>query len=144
MKETEMPKHIHADLMMQYANDAMETDEPWKRWQFRIASKEIDLGWTTCDCNPYWDKDTQYRRKPEVIKVGKWEFPKPVSPDSPPPLKTKYFRIISYNGAHFPEERTWNNLEFEHVNLQNNVVHLTKESADQHALVLNAISKGDI
>ena len=27
-----MPKHIHADLMKQYAEDAMTTNEPWKLW----------------------------------------------------------------------------------------------------------------
>ena len=28
-----MPKHIHAELMKQYAEDAMTTDEPWKLWE---------------------------------------------------------------------------------------------------------------
>ena len=28
-----MAKHIHADLMLQYAQDAMETDKPWERWE---------------------------------------------------------------------------------------------------------------
>ena len=31
-----MPKHIHADLMKQYAEDAedaMTTNEPWKLWE---------------------------------------------------------------------------------------------------------------
>ena len=28
-----MPKHIHADIMKQYAEDAMTTDEPWKLWE---------------------------------------------------------------------------------------------------------------
>ena len=28
-------KHKHADLMLQYAEDAMETDRPWERWEWR-------------------------------------------------------------------------------------------------------------
>ena len=28
-----MPKHIHAYLMKQYAEDAMTTDAPWKLWE---------------------------------------------------------------------------------------------------------------
>lgn len=30
-------KHKHADIMLQYALDAMETREPWKRWEWRGA-----------------------------------------------------------------------------------------------------------
>lgn len=26
-------KHVHAELMAEYAKDAMETDKPWERWQ---------------------------------------------------------------------------------------------------------------
>lgn len=28
-----MTKHIHAELMAEYAKDAMETDKPWERWE---------------------------------------------------------------------------------------------------------------
>lgn len=27
-------KHPHAELMKQYAEDAMETDKPWERWEY--------------------------------------------------------------------------------------------------------------
>ena len=58
-----MPKHIHADLMKQYAEDAMTTDEPWKLWQVRSCGEWFDL-----DQSPIWVKDTEYRRK-EKYKV---------------------------------------------------------------------------
>ena len=32
---SETKAHKHAALMMQYAQDAMETENPWERWQFK-------------------------------------------------------------------------------------------------------------
>ena len=37
-------KHKHAELMMQYAQDAMETDKPWERWEVFIKDSWRDLG----------------------------------------------------------------------------------------------------
>ena len=37
-------KHKHAELMMQYAQDAMETDKPWERWESFIKDSWRDLG----------------------------------------------------------------------------------------------------
>ena len=55
-----MPKHIHVELMAQYAEDAMITDEPWKLWEYYSND---DHYWTTLKGNPLWDKATKYRRK---------------------------------------------------------------------------------
>ena len=43
-KGTNMTKHIHADLMMEYAKDAMETDKPWERWEYNDGSGWRMLG----------------------------------------------------------------------------------------------------
>ena len=54
-----MPKHIHAELMKQYAEDAMTTDEPWKLWEvYDVFSKK----WRVCT-NLTWNPDCKYRRK---------------------------------------------------------------------------------
>lgn len=54
-------KHIHAEAMKQYAEDAMETDKPWERWEW------LDLypnnGWCLCTDSPKWVNEVQYRRK---------------------------------------------------------------------------------
>lgn len=55
-----MPKYIHAELMKQYAEDAMTTDEPWKLWE--IFNKQYDT-WSTMTDNPLWNKGNKYRRK---------------------------------------------------------------------------------
>lgn len=57
-------KHKHAELMAQYALDAMETNEPWLRWQF--YSKAFGR-WIDCSVvAPSWYEQTEYRRKPQT------------------------------------------------------------------------------
>ena len=51
--------HIHAQLMAQYAEDAMETDAPWERWEF----SHDDRDFLSLDCHPLWIIDNKYRRK---------------------------------------------------------------------------------
>ena len=45
MKGLMMAKHVHADLMLQYAQDAMETDKPWERWEVygKITGRWLSL-----------------------------------------------------------------------------------------------------
>lgn len=64
-------KHKHADLMAQYAEDALETETPWQRWEIYTQR-----GWEQVDDNPWWLHGTLYRRKPQtkVIDWGKVDF----------------------------------------------------------------------
>ena len=39
-----MTAHKHADLMLQYAQDAAKTEEPWERWEYNN-----DRGWHQCE-----------------------------------------------------------------------------------------------
>ena len=55
-----MPKHIHAELMKQYAEDATIANEPWKFWEY--YSNEYHY-WTILKGNPLWEKAVKYRRK---------------------------------------------------------------------------------
>lgn len=57
-----MSKHPHAEVMAQYAQDALETDTPWERWHYRWAP---DLPWREFEFHPRWHPDHEYRRKPE-------------------------------------------------------------------------------
>ena len=60
-------KHKHAELMAQYAQDAMDTDEPWLRWEF--YSKTFG-GWIDCHVvAPSWYEQTEYRRKPQTRTI---------------------------------------------------------------------------
>lgn len=55
-------KHPHAELMLEYAQDAMETDKPWERWEFRSV---IGDKWRGVNNYPAWLASYEYRRKPK-------------------------------------------------------------------------------
>ena len=57
-----MTAHKHAALMLQYAQDAMETDKPWLRWEHTFNAR-----WYGCDQHPSWDREIEYRRKPHTM-----------------------------------------------------------------------------
>lgn len=56
-------KHRHAELMMQYAQDAMTTATPWESWEARAPRKH---DWYTLKSDPCWSVDFEYRRKPKT------------------------------------------------------------------------------
>lgn len=58
-------KHPHAELMKQYAEDAMETDTPWERWEY---SYEGEI-WGEMYWNLQFTDGVAYRRKPEPEEV---------------------------------------------------------------------------
>jgi len=54
-------KHPHAELMAQYAQDALETDKPWERWEYM----NLSLTYVNLRENPTWNVAVAYRRKPK-------------------------------------------------------------------------------
>lgn len=54
-------KHKHAELMAEYAKDAMETETPWERWECRYDT----MPWSKLGHQPIWDPLFSYRRKPK-------------------------------------------------------------------------------
>ena len=58
-----MAKHKHAALMLQYAKDWAETEEPWKRWEVTSHRNE----WVALCGHPYWKEESEYRRKPRTL-----------------------------------------------------------------------------
>jgi len=63
--------HVHAELMAQYAQDALETDRPWERWQSRSKGAAHDnMAWRTMYGHPKWQGSRDYRRKPVQVQVA--------------------------------------------------------------------------
>lgn len=60
-----MTAHKHAALMLQYAQDAMDTEHPELRWERRRPGEE----WHPFDKGrqPSWDPDLEYRSKPRTM-----------------------------------------------------------------------------
>ena len=70
-----MSKHTHADLMLQYAQDAQTTDTPWELWQMEVGKDH----WDTCERDDmWWIVNTNYRRKPKTININGYEVPEPL------------------------------------------------------------------
>ena len=147
-----MTAHKHAALMLQYAQDAMETDKPWERWEWRdIYHDGDDAPWKQLSFHPVWHMDSEFRRKPQTIKVtvnGKdMEFPKPLTTkvieddfiyvlDKSNPAETPPFCVIPLRFKSNDFCSNWY--------LKNGLMHYTKEAAQAHADVLNAICRGDV
>ena len=58
-----MTAHKHAALMLQYAQDALETDKPWERWECNdgVAWRQFTMR------HPSWFNEYEYRRKPKTM-----------------------------------------------------------------------------
>ena len=135
-----MTAHKHAALMLQYAQDAAETDTPWERWEYRTP----DGGWWDMDSSPCWDEEAEYRRKPSVIKVGRHEFPKPISEALEIGMKYWFITFSEDLGEFSPFRVPWNGDEVDKAYLDGRVIHLTESAAQAHADALNAICRGDV
>ena len=135
-----MTAYKHADLMLLYAKDAAETDKPWERWEWRNKS---DAEFLTCQQHPSWKLNHDYRRKPQVINVGRHEFPKPIT--EAPEEGTVYWTIESggRNGFYVEHYQWLKNGEDESC-IRQGLIHLSESAAQAHADALNAICRGDI
>ena len=142
-----MAAHKHAALMLQYAQDAAETDSPWERWEVSDAIKYDSSGrlvrnWRQLEDNPDWNSNVQYRRKPQVIRVGRHEFPKPIH--ERPRKGDVYWYVDMRQGEHYVCSTYWHHYDADYGRLNKYVCHLTEAAAQAHADTLNAICRGDI
>lgn len=145
-----MTAHKHAALMLQYAQDAAETDTPWERWETSESKTKIGdtwvQDWEDLTENPDWHPNVKYRRKPQVIRVGRHEFPKPIT--QRPDFETTYWAtMFDYSGDRkfiASAGHEWTDSPMDEALLEGNLCHLSREAAQAHADVLNAICRGDV
>ena len=130
-----MAKHIHADLMLQYAQDAQETETPWDRWQILINGKWEDLDW----CFTF-RHERKYRRKPKMChvtlangEVVSWPEPHRTELDN-----GNAYYYIDVEGSVINDK--WHGVAWDRGTLSNGYIHLTKEAAEQHADALRKIN----
>lgn len=133
--------HKHAELMLKYAQDAMEIDKPWERWEF--FNPEIGM-WFGCEKHPNWHDKFKYRQKGSVITVGSHEFPKPYN--GPMQHNQPYFIVVvsglGYGFDVMPV--AWQGSIFEQNAMNAGLIHLEHKAAAQHVTVLDKISKGEV
>ena len=121
--------------MMLYAQDAMETDKPWERWQIKM--KGDDAQWENIQQCPLWSECFEYRQKPRTIDINGYEFPEPVRS----PLEKGTIYYIPY--INITEEDVmpiykfeWCGDKYDFNYLKKGFVHLTEAAGVQHAKAL--------
>lgn len=122
--------HIHAEFMKQYAEDAAETDEPWRRWEHW---EKVNGRWFSLHGHPSWHETKRYRRKPRTININGHEVPEP--------LRQALVRGASYYVPNvFSEGRAdqmvWTGDDFDLRSLKRGLVHLNRAAAKAHAQAL--------
>ena len=135
-----MDKHVHAELMMQYAQDAMETPHPWERWEYQTESMQEGDVWNNCFPNPSFDVRYKYRRKPKMLSVT-LASGEVVSWPEPHCTELEYgdaYFYVDVDGSVMVEE--WDCLEWDERTLADGWVHLTEDAAEQHATALRKIN----
>ena len=138
-----MTAHKHAALMLQYAQDAAETDKPWERWEVRIAANvQPNAVFGRLSTHPKWYTNNEYRRKPQVIVVGRHEFPRPFINELVNGVT--YFYVKIGNTRFEVAEGCWVGNGQDQMRLESRRIHLTRKAAQAHADVLNAICLGDL
>lgn len=92
-----MAKHIHADLMLQYAQDAQESETPWENWEYYRCNEDV---WATLKTNPVWQEFRKYRRKPKTIVINGFTVNAPM--DKEPGYEHVYF-CVDINSSKYYE-----------------------------------------
>ena len=115
-----MTAHKHAALMLQYAQDAMETYKPWLRWEHTLNAR-----WYDCEQHPSWDTDLEYRRKPKTLTYTV-TMPEPLR--KAPQLDTEYYLVSLFEPMHF-EVAYWGDCHGERMLLKRGLCFKTEEDA---------------
>jgi len=133
-----MPAHVHAENMRLYAEDALETSEPWKRWEWYLRG----VGWIQLASQPEWEDDISYRRKPKTIKVTvndvNYEYPEPLK-EWPLVGEDMFIVQVFISDIVSIRSATDKNLNL-HWLLQLGFIHATKEGAEAYLVAFKAMS----
>lgn len=132
-----MAAHPHAALMAEYARDAAETDVPQNRWQYR-NKKDV---WVTCSVPPTWSPRIEYRKKRDLIRVGKLEFPRPYL--LRPEVGIRYYTPdLQGQGGTWNIPYEWQGSTSDTNRLDLGLVHLSAAAATAHTMALLSVTHG--
>ena len=134
-KMTMKTKHKHADVMLEYAKDARESDTPWINWEYM---NEISNEWQPLSCNPTWNHTVIYRRKVKTIRIGEYDVPEPLRVK---PNMAETYYIVRFSMVNDVCSSSWINDDIDNKLLSKGLVHLTREAAILHAKALISLTK---
>ncbi|WP_141557306.1 hypothetical protein [Xenorhabdus cabanillasii] len=132
-----MTKHIHAELLTEYARISHATNEPWTHFQTRrLGDKE----WHNCRGPVEFWFDQEYRLKPKTIRIGGFDVPEPER--IPLETGTDYYHVGSsalYLGGAVLSH--WENSGIDNARLYAGLIHLDCKSAELHAKALISLTQ---
>jgi len=133
-----MTKHKHADIMMEYAQVAQESETPWEEFELWDSGAKI---WRELVCSPSFREMHLYRRKQKMSKIGEHEYPAAIA--ELPEFDVEYFY------PDMMEHSLCRRLVYEgppaHDNiLRRGMLHHTKENAIAHTKAIILASGGKI
>ena len=133
-------KCIHAESMTLYAQDAMETEKPWERWE--VLRNGDDSGyWNRLRTHPEWHSLSAYRRIAKPININGFEVPEPCR--NPLNIGEKYYipnLRLGINGRYI-SGYGWDNSSVDIRHMNNGLIHLSEKSAEIHAKALLTFSE---
>ena len=118
-----MTAHKHAELMLQYAQDAAETEKPWLRWEGRGVS--TSAVWVPMRQDFVFYNDFEYRRKPQTLTYTV-TMPEPMR--EAPQLDTEYYLVSLFEPMYF-EVAYWGDCSGERMLLKRGLCFKTEEDA---------------
>ena len=124
-----MTKHKHAELMMQYAQDALETERPWERWEFKTKMEK----WLSCGSQIIWQPEWEYRRNIKTININGFDVPEPMQ--EAPRVGTRYY-YVSFSNKDLVDSFKWDGNAFDRALMKTGTCHSTKKTAEIHAKAL--------
>lgn len=134
--------HVHAELMKQYAEDAVTSETPWINWEFRSFD---DLPWQSMHQHPAWHVTTFYRRKPVPVKdkilINGEKFN---SIAKEPDYRSKYSRIELDQSGFNATSYTWLDDDIDYRFLASGNIFETRTQAQAVADKLNQVFKNKV
>jgi len=120
--------------MMQYAQDALETETPWERWEFKAKMEK----WLSCGYQIIWQPEWEYRRKPKKININGFDVPEPMR-EAPAVGAICYF--VTFTNENHIDSFTWDGNTFDMALLKSGVCHLMKDDAEIHGEALISLTE---
>ena len=121
-----MTAHKHAALMLQYAQDAAETDKPWERWEWKGGR-----GWYPLASEFAFSIHYEYRRKPKTLTYTV-TIPEPLR--EAPELLGRYW-LVQMSGG-YCTKMYWHGREWELWRLKRGLCFATEEDAIAAAIAM--------
>lgn len=133
-----MTAHKHAENgnMRLYYEDALESETPWDRWEWKRSGKYSSQDWANLNESPRWASSHQYRRKPRMLSINDKEFPEPCRVE---PERDVQYWWPSLVGT--VNSRIWTDGHVDNNILANGALHLTQEAAQQHLDAILAVTR---